>query len=111
MKDAESLPVPPLPSQLIRALVEFIQGSRVLVGQEVQEFALALVQNQLGALSVGANRPAVEHALVELTIHLAAVLMCGNQGRLVPLRLLALSPARMQVGLQLALPSPRNAGT
>ncbi|XP_061079146.1 E3 ubiquitin-protein ligase rnf213-alpha [Conger conger] len=90
--------------QLLHALEEFIQSSRVLGGPEVRVFAQALVHNRLGALTVGANRPAVEHALVELTIHLAAVLMCGNQGRLVPLRLLALSPARMEAAFLPTMP-------
>ncbi|XP_035253685.1 E3 ubiquitin-protein ligase rnf213-alpha-like isoform X3 [Anguilla anguilla] len=90
--------------ELLHALEGFIQGSRVLVRPEAQAFALALVHNQLGALRVGADRPGVEHGLVELTVHLAAVLMTVNHGCLAPLRLLALSPARMQAAFLPTMP-------
>ncbi|XP_035253680.1 E3 ubiquitin-protein ligase rnf213-alpha-like isoform X6 [Anguilla anguilla] len=90
--------------ELLHALKGFIQGSRVLVRPEAQAFALALVHNQLGALTVGADRPGVVHGLVELTVHLAAVLMTVNHGCLAPLRLLALSPARMQAAFLPTMP-------
>ncbi|XP_064171479.1 E3 ubiquitin-protein ligase rnf213-alpha-like isoform X3 [Anguilla rostrata] len=90
--------------ELLHALKGFIHGSRVLVRPEAQAFALALVHNQLGALTVGADRPGVVHGLVELTVHLAAVLMTVNHGCLAPLRLLALSPARMQAAFLPTMP-------
>ncbi|XP_036409284.1 E3 ubiquitin-protein ligase rnf213-alpha isoform X2 [Megalops cyprinoides] len=82
--------------ELCQALQEFVQSSKTLAGDEVRAFASALVQNRLGALSVRADAPSSEHALIELTVHLAAVLLCGNNAILTPLKLLALSPARMQ---------------
>uniref|UniRef100_A0A8C9SEG1 RING-type E3 ubiquitin transferase n=1 Tax=Scleropages formosus TaxID=113540 RepID=A0A8C9SEG1_SCLFO len=42
------------------------------------------------------NAPDGGHAVTELTIHLAAVLYCGINGVLVPLRMLAQEPAKMQ---------------
>ncbi|KAJ8245187.1 hypothetical protein GJAV_G00274190 [Gymnothorax javanicus] len=90
--------------ELLRALGDFIQASGLLVVPEARAFALALVHNQLGPLSVGARRPAAEHALVELTVHLAAVLICMTQAKLTPLRLLALSPGRMQAAFLPTMP-------
>ncbi|KAJ8251476.1 hypothetical protein GJAV_G00221750, partial [Gymnothorax javanicus] len=90
--------------ELLRALGDFIQASGFLVVPEAQAFALALVHNRLGPLSIGARRPAAEHALVELTVHLAAVLICTTQARLTPLRLLALSPGRMQAAFLPTMP-------
>ncbi|KAJ8398812.1 hypothetical protein AAFF_G00420090 [Aldrovandia affinis] len=90
--------------ELLQAFERFIQGSRVLVGPEVRAYAMALVSNRLAALSVRADRPGAEHVLIELTVHLTAVLLCGNHARLTPLRLLALSPIRMQAAFLPTMP-------
>ncbi|KAJ8345993.1 hypothetical protein SKAU_G00301860 [Synaphobranchus kaupii] len=90
--------------EFLQPLKGFIEASRVFVGPEAQAFALALVHNQLGALRVGADKPGVEHSLVELTVHLAAILMSVNHLQLAPLRMLALSPARMQAAFLPTMP-------
>ncbi|KAM6957229.1 E3 ubiquitin-protein ligase rnf213-alpha-like [Aplochiton taeniatus] len=85
----------PKPQQC-EVLTEYIQASRVLAGPEVKAFALALMANQLGPLSVQGGASGAQCLVVELTVHLAAVLLCGKQGILVPLQQLALTPANMQ---------------
>uniref|UniRef100_UPI003AABD3E1 E3 ubiquitin-protein ligase rnf213-alpha n=1 Tax=Centroberyx gerrardi TaxID=166262 RepID=UPI003AABD3E1 len=85
----------PKPEQL-KALLAYIQASRVLASPEVKAFAQALVANRLGPLAVRPGASGAQCVLVELTVHLAAVLLCGNQGILAPLQQLALTPANMQ---------------
>ncbi|KAJ8362842.1 hypothetical protein SKAU_G00116730, partial [Synaphobranchus kaupii] len=82
--------------ELCKALEVFMKNSRVLVSREIRTFAVALVRNKLGPLCVQADRTGVEHTLTELAVHLSAVLLCGNDGVLKPLRQLALSPSKMQ---------------
>uniref|UniRef100_A0AAZ3SJB9 RING-type E3 ubiquitin transferase n=1 Tax=Oncorhynchus tshawytscha TaxID=74940 RepID=A0AAZ3SJB9_ONCTS len=79
-----------------QALLAFIQASKVLVSPEVRAFAQALVANRLGPLEVRPRASGAQCVVVELSIHLAAVLLCGNQGLLTPLQQLALLPANMQ---------------
>uniref|UniRef100_A0A8C9W293 Ring finger protein 213a n=1 Tax=Scleropages formosus TaxID=113540 RepID=A0A8C9W293_SCLFO len=85
----------PKPQQC-KALEAFIQTSRLLASLELKAFAMDLVHNRLGSLSVQTDAPDGGHAVTELTIHLAAVLYCGINGVLVPLRMLAQEPAKMQ---------------
>ena len=75
-----------------------IETSKVLATPEVKAFARALVANQLGAMGVRQGASTAESVVVELTVHLAAVLLCGNPGVMTPLQQLALVPANMQVG-------------
>lgn len=79
------------------ALVAYIQTSKFLPSPEVKAFAQNLVINQLGPLTARPRTPSAQCLLVDLTIHLAAVLLCGTQGILAPLQQLALAPANMQV--------------
>lgn len=81
------------PAQLLETLLAFIQTSKFLTDPEVKAFAKALVRNQFGPLR-GSTAQCVS---VDLSIHLAAVLLCGRQGVLVPLQQLAFKPANMQV--------------
>lgn len=60
-------------------------------------FAEALVNNRLQALRVQAQTSGREFVLVEVTVHMAAVLLCGNLPLLQPLQRLALSPNNMMV--------------
>uniref|UniRef100_A0A7N8Y3P6 RING-type domain-containing protein n=1 Tax=Mastacembelus armatus TaxID=205130 RepID=A0A7N8Y3P6_9TELE len=85
----------PKPEQL-EALATYIQASKFLGSPEVKAFAEALVNNRLGPLAVYPGASGAHCVLVELTIHLAAVLICGNQGILAPLQQLALAPLNMQ---------------
>lgn len=84
-------------AQLLEALLDFIQTSKFLTNPAVKAFAEALVRNQTGPLRARPGASAVHYVLVDLTIHLAAVLLCGHQGVLAPLQQLAHTPANMQV--------------
>uniref|UniRef100_A0A4W5LL64 Uncharacterized protein n=1 Tax=Hucho hucho TaxID=62062 RepID=A0A4W5LL64_9TELE len=84
-------------SEFCQALVDFIQTSTVLASQNVKEFALDLVANRLGPLTVQTGASGAQSVVVELAIHLSAVLLCGNQSLLIPLQKLALFPTKMQV--------------
>lgn len=79
------------------ALLAFIQNSKFLTTPAVIAFAQALVTNQLGPLQAHPGASAAQCVLVDLTIHLAAVLLCEHQGVLAPLQQLALTPTNMQV--------------
>uniref|UniRef100_A0A674BD48 Ring finger protein 213a n=1 Tax=Salmo trutta TaxID=8032 RepID=A0A674BD48_SALTR len=83
-------------SEFCQALVDFIQASTVLASRNVKEFALDLVANRLGPLTVQTGASGAQWVVVELAIHLSAVLLCGNQGLLIPLQQLALLPTNMQ---------------
>nr|XP_019957387.1 PREDICTED: E3 ubiquitin-protein ligase RNF213 [Paralichthys olivaceus] len=93
----------PKPEQL-EALASYIQTSKFLGSQTVKPFALALVTNQLGLLTVRPGASGIQCVLVELTIHLAAVLHCGNQAILAPLQQLSTAPANMQAAFLPSMP-------
>ncbi|XP_028266969.1 E3 ubiquitin-protein ligase rnf213-alpha-like isoform X1 [Parambassis ranga] len=90
----------PKPEQL-EALVSYIKNTRFLGTAEVKTLAQALVTNQLGPLAAVCGASCV---LVDLTVHLAAVLLCGNQGILAPLKQLAMNPASMQAAFLPTMP-------
>ncbi|XP_022619645.1 E3 ubiquitin-protein ligase rnf213-alpha-like [Seriola dumerili] len=79
-----------------QAFGDFIQGSRYLHQREVRDFASALVHNRLGALTIHPGNTIVGNAVIELTIHLAAVLLTGTHLLLMPLKQLGLFPENMQ---------------
>ncbi|KAM9358387.1 E3 ubiquitin-protein ligase rnf213-alpha-like [Symphorus nematophorus] len=79
-----------------QAFGELIQGSRYLHQREVRDFASALVHNRLGALTVSPDHNIVENTIIELTIHLAAVLLTGTHLLVMPLKQLGLCPENMQ---------------
>lgn len=83
--------------QKCQELEYFIQGSRYLDPKPVRDFAMALVQNRMGELNVHNGRTGAEHVLIELTVHLAAVLLTGTEGVLTPLQQLGLTPNNMLV--------------
>lgn len=83
--------------QQVEALVAYVQASKFLPNPLVKDFAQALVTNQLGPLCARPGASGVQCVLLELTVHLAAVLFCGNQEILAPLQQLATAPANMQV--------------
>lgn len=88
----------------IQAWMDYIQHSKVLTTPELKTFARALVTNQLGPLTLSPAISGSRCVLVELTVHLAAVLLCGNQGILGPLKQLALAPANMQAAFLPSMP-------
>ncbi|CAL8311059.1 unnamed protein product [Arctogadus glacialis] len=85
----------PTPEQC-RVLVTHIDACGLLQRAEINNFAKALVANRLGALAVVPGAPGGLCAVVELTVHMASVLLCANQRILVPLQNLALSTGNMQ---------------
>ncbi|KAK3552318.1 hypothetical protein QTP86_010384 [Hemibagrus guttatus] len=80
----------------LAALENFIKNSKVFVVPESRDFAQALVHNQLPALQLHPNLSGVGVVVLELAVHLAAVLLCANQAVLQPLLQLAFFPANMQ---------------
>ncbi|XP_042360235.1 E3 ubiquitin-protein ligase rnf213-alpha [Plectropomus leopardus] len=93
----------PKPEQL-DALKTYIQNSKFLANPQMKAFARGLVTNQLGPLSVRPGASGAHNVLVDLTLHLAAVLLCGNQGIIAPLQQLAMDPANMQAAFLPSMP-------
>ncbi|XP_072299402.1 E3 ubiquitin-protein ligase rnf213-alpha-like [Eucyclogobius newberryi] len=87
--------------------MDYIQSSKVLTSPELKAFAQALVTNNLGPLTLRPALSSTRCVLVELTVHLAAVLLCGNQGILGPLKQLALTPANMQAAFLPSMPEDK----
>uniref|UniRef100_A0A3Q2E155 RING-type E3 ubiquitin transferase n=1 Tax=Cyprinodon variegatus TaxID=28743 RepID=A0A3Q2E155_CYPVA len=88
----------------LEALEAYIQKSSILTSAELKAFAQGLVNNTMGPLSVRPGMSAANSVAVELSVHLAAVLLCGNQGILAPLQQLALTPANMQAAFLPSMP-------
>ncbi|KAM4890524.1 E3 ubiquitin-protein ligase RNF213 [Sylvia borin] len=82
--------------QQTEAMTEFIQSSQVLNSPELQEFAVALVRNTLPSLAMQPQGCSQHGALVEMAVHMAAVLLCGQSPVLQPLCNLAFQPHSMQ---------------
>ncbi|XP_013865501.1 E3 ubiquitin-protein ligase RNF213 [Austrofundulus limnaeus] len=93
----------PKPEQL-EALITYIQSSKVLASAQMKAFAQALVTNRLESLAVRPGVSGAQSVARELLVHLAAVLLCGNQGILSPLQQLALAPANMQASFLPTMP-------
>ncbi|KAM9780063.1 E3 ubiquitin-protein ligase rnf213-alpha-like [Neosynchiropus ocellatus] len=90
--------------EAVQALVGFIQTSKILDGHNVKSFAQALVSNQLGVLSVSPEMSENQSVLVELVVHMAAVLLCVNEEIVSPLKQLALAPSTMQAAFLPTMP-------
>ncbi|XP_029014016.1 E3 ubiquitin-protein ligase rnf213-alpha isoform X2 [Betta splendens] len=93
----------PKPEQL-QVVETFIQSSKFLGRPGEKAFAQSLVTNRLGPMTLHPDAPVSHCVIVELTIHLAAVLLCGNQGILGPLQQLAFTPASMQAAFLPTMP-------
>ncbi|XP_015735182.1 E3 ubiquitin-protein ligase RNF213 isoform X2 [Coturnix japonica] len=79
------------------ALAEFIQNSKVLSSPDLQNFAMSLAMNTLpSVLSVDPQSFSNNGALIEMAVHTMAVLLCGQNPILQPLRNLAFSPHTME---------------
>lgn len=78
-------------------MTEFIQSCQVLNSPELQQLAVALVKNTLPGLNVEPRGCSQGGALLEMAVHVAAVLLCGHSPVLQPLRNLAFQPHSMQV--------------
>ncbi|KAM9281709.1 E3 ubiquitin-protein ligase RNF213 isoform 3-T4 [Morus bassanus] len=78
------------------AMTTFIQNSQVLNSPDVQHFAAFLVTNALPSLTVDPQSFSHNGALIEMAVHTAAVLLCGQNPVLRPLRNLAFHPHTME---------------
>uniref|UniRef100_A0A663M6R8 Uncharacterized protein n=1 Tax=Athene cunicularia TaxID=194338 RepID=A0A663M6R8_ATHCN len=78
------------------AMTAFIQDSQVLNSPELRHFAASLVGNTLPSLRVDPQSFSPSGALVEVAVHTAAVLLCGQSPLLQPLRNLAFCPHTME---------------
>ncbi|XP_035863121.1 E3 ubiquitin-protein ligase rnf213-alpha-like [Sander lucioperca] len=87
-----------------QAFGELIQGSRYLHQREVRDFASALVHNRLGALAMYPGHTIVDNTIIELIMHLAAVLLTGTHPLVMPLKQLGLSPENMQAAFIPTMP-------
>ncbi|XP_068605931.1 E3 ubiquitin-protein ligase rnf213-alpha [Brachionichthys hirsutus] len=85
----------PNPEQ-VEALLAYIRTSKFLASPELKALAQGLVTNQLGPLAIHSGTSGAKSVLVGLSIHVAAVLLCGDQGILAPLQQLAAAPANMK---------------
>ncbi|XP_047401153.1 E3 ubiquitin-protein ligase RNF213 isoform X1 [Sciurus carolinensis] len=83
----------PKPEQR-EAVSKFVEDSGIL-SPSVRPFATSLVANTLPLLSAGPGAGSLEGTVIEMAVHAAAVLLCGQSEVLAPLRNLAFSPASM----------------
>uniref|UniRef100_A0A8B9MD47 RING-type E3 ubiquitin transferase n=1 Tax=Accipiter nisus TaxID=211598 RepID=A0A8B9MD47_9AVES len=77
-------------------MTKFIQNSEVLNSPDLQHFAASLVMNALPSLTVDPQSFSHSGALIEMAVHTAAVLLCGQNPVLQPLRNLAFHPHTME---------------
>ncbi|XP_040438107.1 E3 ubiquitin-protein ligase RNF213 isoform X1 [Falco naumanni] len=78
------------------AMTEFIQNSQVLNSPDLQHLAGSLVMNALPFLMVDPQSLIRNGALIEMAVHTTAVLLCGQNPVLQPLRNLAFHPHTME---------------
>ncbi|XP_029455051.1 E3 ubiquitin-protein ligase RNF213 isoform X2 [Rhinatrema bivittatum] len=74
----------------------FIQNTRAFKSDAVVKFAESLVTNSHPALRVSPENSSFRGTVTEILIHTAAVLVCGQNRILDPLRNLAFFPAKME---------------
>ncbi|XP_077022284.1 E3 ubiquitin-protein ligase RNF213 isoform X2 [Tamandua tetradactyla] len=84
----------PKPKQC-EALNKFLEETTVLSSHNTRHFATSLVANTLPLLTVGPGEGSLEGRVIEMAIHAAAVLLCGQNKVLEPLRNLAFFPTSM----------------
>ncbi|XP_069729030.1 E3 ubiquitin-protein ligase RNF213 [Phaenicophaeus curvirostris] len=77
-------------------MTEFIRNSQVLNHTYVQEFASSLVLNEVPSLKVDPKSFRYNRAHIEMAVHTTAVLLCGQNPILNPLRNLAFHPSIME---------------
>ncbi|KAM6403591.1 E3 ubiquitin-protein ligase RNF213-like [Rhynochetos jubatus] len=78
------------------AMTQFIQNSQILSSPALQHFADSLVRNALPSLTVDPHSSSDSGAVIEMAVHTAAVLLCGKNPILQPLRNLAFHPHTME---------------
>uniref|UniRef100_A0A8D0H1U9 Ring finger protein 213 n=1 Tax=Sphenodon punctatus TaxID=8508 RepID=A0A8D0H1U9_SPHPU len=82
--------------QQCHTIHKFIQSSKVLASPDRKKFATSLVANNLPSLAVSPQTFSHNGTIIEMAIHTAALLLCGQNRILEPLRKLAFSPEAMQ---------------
>ncbi|OXB52961.1 hypothetical protein ASZ78_009716 [Callipepla squamata] len=79
------------------AMTKFIQNSKVLSSPDLQNFAESLVMNKLpSVLTVDPQSFSHNGALTEMAVHTMAILLCGQNPILQPLKNLAFMPHTME---------------
>lgn len=73
-----------------------IEESKIF-STEMRHFATYLVTNTLPLLRTGPRDSSLEGTVTEMAIHAAAILLCGQNKILEPLKNLAFSPDNMAV--------------
>ncbi|KAK2112272.1 hypothetical protein P7K49_012019 [Saguinus oedipus] len=86
----------PTPEQR-EAVSQFIGECKILSSTDIMHFATSLVDNSLPLLRAGPSDSSLEGTVTEMAIHAAAVLLCGQNKVLEPLKNLAFFPADMAV--------------
>uniref|UniRef100_A0A8C3WRW7 E3 ubiquitin-protein ligase RNF213 n=1 Tax=Catagonus wagneri TaxID=51154 RepID=A0A8C3WRW7_9CETA len=76
------------------ALKNFIEETEVQ-SADIRTFAVSLVTNELPLLTAGPGDSTLEGTVVEMAVHTAALLLCGQSQVLEPLKNLAFSPKNM----------------
>ncbi|XP_038597897.1 E3 ubiquitin-protein ligase RNF213 [Tachyglossus aculeatus] len=83
-------------AEQLETVTRFIEGAQVLAPPDVQKVAKSLVTNTFQSLPVSPADSSHRGRVTELAVHAAAVLLCGSNPVLAPLRNLAFTPAAMQ---------------
>ncbi|XP_051888724.1 E3 ubiquitin-protein ligase rnf213-alpha-like [Pristis pectinata] len=84
----------------IDMLQKFIKDSNIFVAPNLKDFCIALVKNDLGSpgssLQITPVQPIQQRILIDIIVHTALVLLCGNSVLSSPLRNLAFCPSKMR---------------
>uniref|UniRef100_A0A670Y6Z8 RING-type E3 ubiquitin transferase n=1 Tax=Pseudonaja textilis TaxID=8673 RepID=A0A670Y6Z8_PSETE len=84
-----------LKDPFISVSIKFIQNSKVLPSAKLKSFAESLISNQLPLLTLASLSFGRNMMVIEMAVHTAVVLLCGQNRILEPLRNLAFSPGTM----------------
>uniref|UniRef100_A0A8C0I728 E3 ubiquitin-protein ligase RNF213 n=1 Tax=Balaenoptera musculus TaxID=9771 RepID=A0A8C0I728_BALMU len=83
----------PKPQQC-EAMEKFIVERKTL-SPDIRRFAISLVNNELPLLRTGPGDNSLERTVIEMAVHVATILLCGQSKVLEPLKNLAFSPDLM----------------
>lgn len=76
---------------------KFIKESKILSAPNIRCFAKSLVDNTLPLLRTRSANSSLQGTVNEMAIHVATILLCGQNNVLEPLRNLAFNPVKMAV--------------
>ncbi|XP_041073204.1 E3 ubiquitin-protein ligase rnf213-alpha-like [Carcharodon carcharias] len=74
---------------------KYIQSETLFDSGRFKKFAITLVNNGIPGLQINPKQSSLQRTIIEIIIHAAAVLFCGDNSILTPLKNLALQPADM----------------